>query len=239
MILVVYIRYPVILEKKTRFHEIYCVAERSFYEFLNNLPMASPFTPFSNFEGGLVALSSGSTFAASTSIGGSLVSKGYQYLAGMSYCSPYCLAVSYVISVGIGSASARGVNGALRSHFLEKYKAKWLLENQGKYYVENGVLRKIPIIPVPADNPVLPEGLAFICPVISGNSVLPPFLRVVIVYTISRILLFVSRKMGRKVGSYFAKDPLEGELVETRGLPSNFNTTLYGLKIYHSLIGGN
>jgi hypothetical protein len=45
--------------------------------------------------------------------------------------------------------------------------------------------------------------------------------------------------MGRKVGSYFAKDPLEGELVETRGLPSNFNTTLYGLKIYHSLIGGN
>ena len=180
--------------------------------------MASQFTPFSNFEGGLIAFSGGFTFAPSTGFSNSLVSMGYQYLAGISYCGPYCLAVSYVISLGVGSVSARSVNNFLRSYFLEKYKAEWLLENQSKYYVENNVLRRIPVIPVPF--PGLPEGLAFISlkttktkvpSIISGNSALSTSLRIAIVCTISKAFLFVSGKVVQKLVTVTesVKDPLK------------------------------
>lgn len=241
----------VLVNRKRRGPELYCIFNGDFSEFLGNLPMATPFAPFSNLEGGLVTFLGGSTLAASTSVSGSLVSKGYQYLSGMSYCSPYCLALSYIVSVGIGSASARSVSDALRSHFLENYKEKWLLENQGKYYVENNVLRRVPVIPASPSGNNIPEGLAFISlghikmPSTMSDSVIPTFLRVAVVCTISRTVLFVAGKMVQKVVSLVSlpsKGSVRGELLEatnsTSGLDSywaKITKSLDGIDTYHRL----
>ena len=125
------------------------------------------------------------------------------YLSGESYCGPYCPAFSYVVSVGFGAFAAILVNLGLRSHFLEKCKKNWLLENQGKYYVENGTFRRVPIFAEQS----LPEGLAFICssPLFSKKGLVTTLSRIVIVTTILNTIVFLVRMVIKKIANITIK----------------------------------
>lgn len=205
--------------------------------------MASEFDPSNRLEAAVVAFSGGSTFAASLGLTNSLVSAAYQYLAGISYCDPYCYAVSHIISVGVGSISASHVNGSLRSYFLERYKTKWLLENQGRHYVENGVLRRVPITTLPEAGS-LPEGLAFIparmAPMVSGEGPVALFLRAIIACAISKVFLLIFRRVAQRLTSLAAS--LKGVECaweeEDPGASTQPGPGLDGLEIYRALTGG-
>ena len=188
--------------KTTKLYYVVCVGGN--YDFLDDLPMASEFKPFSNFETSVLAFCNGSTFAGSTTLTNSLISASWKYLSG-SHCDPYCLVFSYVISVGVGSLSANSVNGLLRSYFIERYKVKWLQSNQGRYYIEHNALRRVPLLRntnLPED---LPDGLAFISlrtlrTKVSGNNTLSTFLKITVSYAIFRIAYRTFLSISSQVG---------------------------------------
>ena len=124
---------------------------------------------------------------ASFAIGGTIPyssSNAYMYLSGIPYCGPYCVALSYIFSVGCGSFTTTRVNAMLRSYFEDKYKKQWLLANQGRIYVEHGVLREVPIFEVTP----LPEGLAFLSWIPNPINALS---RILIVTIISNVVKLV------------------------------------------------
>ena len=69
-------------------------------------------------------------------------------------------------------------------YFEDKYKKQWLLANQGRIYVEHGVLREVPVFE--ASTP--PEGLAFISWVPTSFSAVS---RIVIVTIVSNVVKLI------------------------------------------------
>ena len=214
---------------------------QAFNDFLGTLPMASEYKPFTSFETGLMAFSGGSSFVASMGLSNSLASQGFMYLSGLPYCGPYCLAFSYVISVGVGSFTTTKVNATMRSYFENKYKKDWLLKNQGRVYVEHGVLRKVPLFEnLNSQSP--PEGLAFISPFpFRDHPLVNTASRILVVTVISNVLRIVFIKVVEYTAKKLKRRANEGQITLQEGNSSEnqifiFDKALRGLEIYENLV---
>lgn len=108
------------------------------YEF------ASEFVPLDNFKMGQLAFTSGSSFSCGMLLTNLGVSELYKLFFQATYCNPSCQIFSYIISVGVGSLTSHSMSACVRSYFVEKYKKQWLFKNQGKYFFEDDILKRVP-----------------------------------------------------------------------------------------------
>jgi hypothetical protein len=128
----------------------------------------------------------------------------------------------------------------MRSYFENKYKKDWLLKNQGRVYVEHGVLRKVPLFEN-LDSQSPPEGLAFISsfpfrdyPLVNTAS------RILVVTVISNVLRIVFIKVVEYTAKKLKRRANEGQITLEEGNSSEnqifiFDKTLRGLEIYENL----
>ena len=169
----------------------------------------------------------------------SLASKGFMYFSGLPYCGPYCLAFSYVVSVGVGSFTTTRVSTSMRSYFEDRYKKGWLLKNQGRVYVENGVLRKVPFFEnLNPQNP--PEGPAFVSSLpLRDHPLLNTASRILVVTIISNVLRIVFIKVVEYTAKKLKRRANEGQMTLEERDPSenqSLDEVLRGLEIYENLV---
>lgn len=106
-----------------------------------------------------------------------------------------------------------------------------MAENAGKYFMEKGILKRIPL---PKDIPP-PEGLAFVTSLNLKGDIFELIQRIIVVNSIVYIIGFVVRKSKKFISSRgMLKKSIEIEHYES------FNnekfTDLDGLDIYHNLV---
>ncbi len=204
-----------------------------FNSYLQSLPMASPFNPISNPERTILAFSSGTSFAAGAGISAPLISQLIQYASRSTTCFPACVLISYSLSVGVGSVASSKVGLNLHSYFLESYRQKWQEENAGKYFVEKGILKQVPQIL--KDNPLPPEGLAFVTSFRCKSGLYELISRIIIVNSLVYIVGFLVRKAKKIIlGLTKSKKSLKMEQSESF---TEVDSGLDGLEIYHRIVG--
>ena len=155
-------------------------------------------------------------------------------LFNLAYCTPNCMEAGYVLSVVLGSSTASSINYYLLTYFLEKYKTNWLIQNQGRYYVENKVFRRVPILAKVKDN--LPEGLAFISSSFFSKSGVSILARVVIVRTISHVILFIFNKVVKAIINFVITSMKKTSRKVFQEKSKNEKTTIDSLDVYHALV---